>query len=60
MSRVYVEASRIIKDVRTHKKGLGGSGVKNGAVFALCCETLKYLQVLEEILDKAGVFKVKR
>jgi hypothetical protein len=55
MSKVYSDAAVVVGDVRKHRKGLNGSKFSNAAVFALACETLRFAEVLKEIIAKAEV-----
>ncbi len=55
MSKLYSDAAAVVRDVREHRKGLSGSKFANAAVFALACETLRFAEVLQELIDKAGV-----
>ncbi len=58
MSNNYAEAARVVKDVVERKRGLG-SNFANSAVFALATETIRFHEVLEEVMCKAGVFADK-
>ena len=54
MSQTYSDAAKVVRDVLERKKGLGSS-FKNTAVFALATETIRFHEVLEEVVQRAGL-----
>ncbi len=47
MSKLYHEAAAVVKDVRSHRRGLSGCKFSSPAVYALSCQTLRFAEVLK-------------
>lgn len=62
---LYIEASRIVKEVYLKKASVKtlvfASSVKNKkALHALVCETLKYKDILQQLVEKSGILKFEK
>ncbi len=57
MSNLYREAANVVKDVLDQKRGLNGCRFSSAAVYALACQTLRFVPVLREVIGAAGLMK---